>query len=479
MASAGGREALVQELLAGREAVLQAIWAHQLIRRGGLRTVGGSPLGVTFPGWLNRGAGPDFRNAQLLIGGVERCGDVEIHLDARDWRAHGHGGDPAYANVVLHVVLRAHEDAKAVAPEGGGRLPELELATCLAPGLEGLLEDPEGMLRRYANLPGRCGLSSLERDSDALHAVIAGAAETRAKRKADAVAAEWHEESPAQLLYELLFQSLGYRPYAAAFRALARRYPLRQVEAMLGGTYGAARQAVLARWFGALGLLQAEQPGCAAVGILAEYRSLREQWLALGEAPLTPGFKRAPTRPWNSPERRLVGLFHHLYAARAEDWFTVWLKRLHALDRLRDRPDLRQAALQALEEAFDTPGWEPWRNMVSFQRDPLLQGGRLIGRDRICIVVANAVIPLFLAYARRGADAELERVLYRLFIVLPPEAPNARTRFMEKRLLPLRPLPKSLRTQQGLLQIHQDFCNSYGQGCANCTLPHLVRAART
>ncbi|MBI3993307.1 MAG: DUF2851 family protein [Candidatus Lambdaproteobacteria bacterium] len=479
MAAAAGREALIQELLAGREAVLQAIWAHQLIRRQGLRTVGGSPLRVQFPGWLNREAGPDFRNAQLLIGGVERRGDVEIHVHPRDWRAHGHGADPAYANVVLHVVLRAHEQVKAVSSEGGGRIPELELATCLAPGLAGLLDDPQGMLRRYADLPGRCGMSLLGRGPEALLAVIAGAAETRAKRKADAVAAEWRGETPAQLLYELLFQSLGYRPYAAAFRALARRFPLRDVEALLGGPYGDARQAVLARWFGALGLLQDEQPGCSAVGLVAEYRAWREHWLALGQPPLTPAFKRAPARPWNSPERRLVGLFHHLYAARADDWFKVWLGRLHALDGLRDQPDLRNAALKALEGAFDTPGWEPWRNMVSFQRDPLAQGGQLIGRDRISIIVANAVIPLFLAYARHGGDADLERLLYRLFIVLPPEAPNARTRFMEKRLLPLEPLPRNLRTQQGLLQIHQDFCNSYEEGCADCSLPDLMRAART
>jgi hypothetical protein len=377
------------------------------------------------------------------------------------------------------VVLRAHAQAQAVAPQGGAPVPELELAGCLAPGLEGLLDDPQGMLRRYAELPGRCGLRSLERDADALQAVIAGAAETRAKRKADAVAAAWREESPAQLLYELLFESLGYRPYAAAFRALARRYPLREMEPLLGGTYGEARQAVLARWFGALGLLQAEAPGCTAVNVLAEYRAWREQWLALGQAPQAAGLKRAPTRPWNSPERRLVGMFHHLYATRAEDWFTPWLRRLHKLDGLRDRPDLRKAALGALESAFDTPGWEPWRNMVSFQRDPLTTGGQLIGRDRIIVAVANAVIPLFLAYARRRGDAALERLLYRLFIVLPAEAPNARTRFMEQRLLPLLPLPRNLRTQQGLLQIHQDFCNSYDDGCADCSLPDLIRAART
>ena len=145
---------------------------------------------------------------------------------------------------------------------------------------------------------------------------------------------------------------------------------------------------------------------------------------------------------------------------------------------MRDRPDFRREALRTLTAAFETPGWEPWRNLISFHTAPMVQGGQLIGRDRICVIVANAVIPLFLADARRRADTHLERLLYRLFIVLPPEAPNARTRFMEKRLLPVHPLPKNLRTQQGLLQIHQDFCSGYEAGCENCQLPGLLQSAR-
>ncbi|HEX7926307.1 MAG TPA: hypothetical protein VF678_01875, partial [bacterium] len=76
-------------------------------------------------------------------------------------------------------------------------------------------------------------------------------------------------------------------------------------------------------------------------------------------------------------------------------------------------------------------------------------------------------------------DKELEKVLYRLFLVLPAEAPSHKTRFMEQRLLLLTPPVPTLRSHQGLLQIHQDFCAHFDTGCADCRFPDLIGGAQT
>lgn len=56
-------------------------------------------------GRAGRGPGPDVREAAFGgPDGVVLCGDVEVHLAASDFVHHGHLGDPAYADVVLHLV---------------------------------------------------------------------------------------------------------------------------------------------------------------------------------------------------------------------------------------------------------------------------------------------------------------------------------------------------------------------------------------
>jgi uncharacterized protein DUF2851 len=61
---------------------------------------------VMYQGRRGGGAGPDFRDAVLARADGSRVyGDVELHLRAANWHAHGHDSDPRYDGVVLHVVL--------------------------------------------------------------------------------------------------------------------------------------------------------------------------------------------------------------------------------------------------------------------------------------------------------------------------------------------------------------------------------------
>ena len=63
------------------EKLLQAVWQHQRIRRGDLRTEDGRSLRIFHPGFASAEGGPDFRGAVVKIGeDAPVSGDVEVDL---------------------------------------------------------------------------------------------------------------------------------------------------------------------------------------------------------------------------------------------------------------------------------------------------------------------------------------------------------------------------------------------------------------
>jgi hypothetical protein len=100
------------------EAELADAWAERRYRAHWLVDCCGRHLRVVFPGRRWGGPGPDFLGAVLALDdGTLVRGDVEVHVRASSWAGHRHAVDPAYRQVVLHVVARAD----ALALDGLGR----------------------------------------------------------------------------------------------------------------------------------------------------------------------------------------------------------------------------------------------------------------------------------------------------------------------------------------------------------------------
>ena len=88
-----------------QEKDLVAWWLRQVERMENLRTVDGESLIVLDAGHRNDGPGPDIFQSRILLDDFEMSGDVEMHIRAGDWYAHGHQHDKRYHDVMLHVIL--------------------------------------------------------------------------------------------------------------------------------------------------------------------------------------------------------------------------------------------------------------------------------------------------------------------------------------------------------------------------------------
>src|SRR5450755_1897719 len=83
------------------EIEVQALWFEQLYQPV-LTTDDGRTVEIIQPGFWNHGGGPDFARAVVRFrkdGKTDddaTIGNVEVHLRAADWNAHGHHADAAY-----------------------------------------------------------------------------------------------------------------------------------------------------------------------------------------------------------------------------------------------------------------------------------------------------------------------------------------------------------------------------------------------
>ncbi|WP_299247619.1 DUF2851 family protein [uncultured Cytophaga sp.] len=107
-----------------KEELLWVLWRNILFSVEDLKTTSGESIIIKRAGTLNAHAGPDFTYALVSIGGMEWCGDIEIHTKASDWNKHKHYINDAYESVILHVVYDADVD---ITRADGTIIPVLEL----------------------------------------------------------------------------------------------------------------------------------------------------------------------------------------------------------------------------------------------------------------------------------------------------------------------------------------------------------------
>ena len=164
------------------EQLLQALWCLPVATE--FRTTTGEQLRVEFPGWLNSGAGPDFLEARLCLGDQQLYGAVEFHTHTRLWQVHGNPNDPAYQQVILHVVLYHDSRLPPLFREDGQPVPVVELAaTQLPEKWEQLVLDGAALLKEYDRLPGHCGSLLPETGQQRLRLLLQEATEQRLQQK--------------------------------------------------------------------------------------------------------------------------------------------------------------------------------------------------------------------------------------------------------------------------------------------------------
>jgi len=440
------------------EMEVQALWFEQLYQPV-LTTDDGRAVEIIQPGFWNHGGGPDFTRAVAHFrkegqpNDAITIGNVEVHLRATDWTAHGHHADAAYNETILHVVWEA-KGGKAFFPATADfrRVPQIVLSSQLIAPWAELRPLCASLLRNPlpGAVPGRCSPELAKLPADQIADILRAAGLFRLRQKAQRWYWRQRLTSPAQALHEALAEALGFHANQVPMRLVAQRLPWTKLRAL-------KPEARLAHLFGLAGFLPNESVSRLQVEPRAWLRELWEiWWKARGglDYALLPRsvWKLAGLRPLNRPERRLAAL------AQIVPRMPELLAALQARDA-----DRFSTTLLDIRDPF-------WEKHATLTGAPLTTPCRLLGEERVHDILINVFWPM----ASLADPDEAQRALRNL-----STAANGAARIASQRLLTSALTPKQARealVQQGLLQIFRDYCQTDCSQCRDCSFPELVKS---
>lgn len=408
----------------------------------------GGPLTVVFRGWPNSGPGPDFRDAILADArGELRRGDIEIHQRVGDWWHHGHHRDPAYNDVVLHVV-GGPPDAGPVVLESGALVPSF----VLRPATSDAWAPVDSCRDAAAGRTPETLLALLDRAGDERFEWKAGVFEGELAAGAD----------PGEVVYAGLLAALGYAANVRPMRDLAARLPLATVEGYCAGKpeVHAARLAE-GLLLGAAGLLQAGAlPDTPAADYLAEIHAVTGRERLAGLTGGTLGWTKRGVRPDNSSPRRLAGM------ARL-------IARTH-------RSGLVEALLECVQRGTPEEGARTVEGLLTVSAEGFwgersdygsrIPRAALIGAERARTLLVDVVLPFAHAAGNSTDDRELSSRALAVYHSVPGLGSNAVTRRLLDQIDPAKTLRRHLmaRRQQGLLHLWRTSCAH--RLCGSCPI---------
>ncbi len=436
------------------EAQLHELWRQQKIPREFLRTIDGQPVEIINTGQYNREGGPDFRRATLRLGDRILQGDIEIHVHARDWNAHGHHLDPAYNEVILHLAVHlpsASESSIAILRENGLPVPQMSF--------------PVDMVSAPSTQQATFGFCPLSQTSpEKIIATVRQAGLLRLEDKANAFAELWALTSWDQVIYRGLAEAMGYDKNQEAFRRLAELLPIELLFAELRAAREIAPETLLdALLFGAAGFLARDCVDAENMEFVAPRSRLWEELRhKLQIRPLQrEAWQFFRLRPPNFPTRRLaalsalilkfyrVGILEHLLAA-------VATRRKHP------RILMHELVQQAICPAS---GFWQWHYDLRNLQRPARRSSRaedLIGRERALDIVANIFMPVLWLYYREAGDGILQCLVQEAYGTLPMLQENLITRRMRQQLADQYPVHQKVAraacSQQGMIHLHKLYC---------------------
>lgn len=418
------------------EEFLHHIWKFKLFNLLDLKTTTGEPVEILKTGTHNFDAGPDFFNAKLKIGTTVWAGNVEIHINAVDWKKHLHQNDKAYNNIILHVVYNADESIRRASGEA---IPTIELKDRIE----------KKIYQNYLNFKSSKDWIPCEKQLESVPKLIVNSMIDkllleRLERKSAAISESLNlnKNNWEETFYQQLSRNFGFKTNSEPFELLAKSIPsivlakhkssLLQIEALL---------------FGQAGLLNEHLEDKYLQALQNEYVFLKHKFkLDSIDAHL---WKFLRLRPVNFPTIRIAQFANLIFNSS------------HLFSKI-----IETEKLPALKKLMNVDVSEYWHAHYVFDKVSKLKTKRL-GEDAVNNIIINTIVPFLFVYGRqKNEEKYVERALH--FLEQTAGENNSIIKKWDSLQLPV----KTAYSTQALLQLKNNYCSA--KKCLSCSIGNYL-----
>ncbi len=456
-----------------QEIQLQKLWKSRKLFKfnQSLTTTAGKTVEVLYSGIENLDSGPDFKEAVIKLDGTILKGDIEVHLDAAGWYTHEHHQDPAYNNVILHIISKASTSERYIEREDGVKVHQVHVrinSDSSDPKATSKADSKEE--RNPFSIVQDCPLS--QSDETQILATIQAAGECRLQEKVEQLKEDLIHASWDQLAYKKILEALGYSKNQIPFRKLSEVVTYEMVcSEMQWVSQEMALKKCAALLFGAAGLLPSQNTKTSEkldAESLEYVAALQYLWDQVSHRLEIKPMRHHEwqffrLRPQNFPTRRLAGMVQLLLRFYKEGFLGGFQKLFSGnMQNYKGLATELESNLLVKAEGFWT---QHYRLDESFEERVERKYPTLIGKDRARDIIVNTVIPVIYLYSCETKDGLLKNSVRELLVRFPRLAENSITRGMREQLDKPKQVKSSFQ-QQGLIYLNKLYCKHLR--CSDC-----------
>lgn len=416
-----------------KEEFLHYLWKYNLYTTP-LLLSSGELVKVVNPGEHNFDSGPDFFNAKIKIGETIWAGNVEIHVNASDWKKHKHQYNDAYDSIALHVV--ANNDFE-VSRKNGKIIPTLELQ---AP--KNIYEQYLYLMQTNDWIPCKAFIADIN-DFTILQSKESLLIE-RLKEKSDILEQRFkaNNNNWEETFYQSLANNFGFKTNAQPFEMLAKTIPLSYL-----GKHKDQLPLIEAMLFGQSGLLNTESKNEYLKQLETDYKHLSSKFSL---TPLNSSlWKFMRLRPANFPTIRIAQFSALIHKSNA-----LFSKLIQA------------NSISDIKELFVIQASAYWDTHYSFKSTSASKAKRL-GLSAFYNIVINTIAPMLFYYGQQKNQLEYSEKALQYLCEIPSEQNSIIKKWTEIGLN-----ANNAFDSQALIQLKNKYCKN--RKCLSCRIGNQV-----